>query len=87
MRSRGRPVDAPGALRPDPDQRADRGVPAIFIIPGAEWEGTSKEEHDALFAKWDHYHQPADEYQPDFPFAGVARYAALGLMIGKAIDR
>ncbi len=65
----------------------ERGVPAIFIIPGAEWEGTSKEEHDSLFAKWDHYHQPADEYHQDFPFAGVARYAELALMLGRAIDR
>lgn len=64
-----------------------RGVPAIFIIPGADWEATSKEEHDALFARWDHYHRPADEYRDDFPFAGIARYAALGLMIGRAVDR
>ncbi|MGD8278662.1 MAG: M28 family peptidase [Gemmatimonadota bacterium] len=64
----------------------ERGVPAIFIIPGAEWEDTSKEEHDALFARWDHYHQPADEYDEDFPFAGIARYAALALMLGQAVD-
>jgi len=65
----------------------ERGVPAIFIIPGADWEDTSKEEHDALFERWDHYHQPADEYHEDFPFAGIARYAALALMLGRAVDR
>jgi hypothetical protein len=37
--------------------------------------------------KWDHYHDPADEYHPDFPFAGVARYAAYALALGRAIGR
>jgi len=38
-------------------------VPAIFIIPGSKWENTTEEQHKALFAKWDHYHQAADEWK------------------------
>jgi Peptidase family M28 len=62
-----------------------RGVPALFIIPGTEWENTTAAEHDVLFEKWDHYHQPGDEWKPDFPFAGLARYAFLALTIGGAV--
>jgi Peptidase family M28 len=63
-----------------------RGVASLFIIPGNEWEKTSAAEHDALREKWDHYHQPADEWKPDFPFAGLARYAFLALRIGRVVS-
>ena len=62
-----------------------RGVPSIFIIPGNEWEDTSTAEHDALRQRWDHYHQPTDQWEPDFPFAGLARYAWLALRIGQSM--
>jgi hypothetical protein len=64
-----------------------RGVPAVFIVPGNEWENTSTEQRDALRAKWDRYHQAGDEWAPDFPFAGLQRYAAYALAIGRAVDR
>jgi hypothetical protein len=61
-----------------------RGVPAVFIIPGNEWEKTTVAERDALRARWDHYHEAADEWHSDFPFAGLARYAAYALALGRA---
>jgi Peptidase family M28 len=61
------------------------GVPAIFIIPGNDWENTSTERRDALRKEFDHYHQPNDEWRPDFPFAGLQRYALIALEIGRRI--
>jgi hypothetical protein len=61
-----------------------RGVPAVFIIPGNDWENTTPAQRDALRKKWDHYHEAADEWKPDFPFAGLARYAAYALALGRA---
>jgi Zn-dependent M28 family amino/carboxypeptidase len=61
-----------------------RKVPAVFIIPGARWEGVTPQEHDALMRRWDHYHQPSDEYHEDFPFRGLQRYAEIALELGVA---
>lgn len=61
-----------------------RGVPAIFIVPGNEWEGVSAEGREALRERWDHYHQPSDEWSAEFPFRGVARYADFALEVGRA---
>jgi Zn-dependent M28 family amino/carboxypeptidase len=61
-----------------------RGVPAIFLIPGAEWEGVTPAERDALRQRWDRYHRPDDEWAPDFPFPGLARYADFALRVGRA---
>jgi Zn-dependent M28 family amino/carboxypeptidase len=62
------------------------GVPAIFIVPGNEWEGVTSEQRDALRRRWDRYHQPDDEWSQDFPFAGLARYADYALAIGRAVS-
>jgi hypothetical protein len=62
-----------------------RGVPSIFIVPGSDWQGVSAAEKDVLLKRWEHYHQPSDEWKPDFPFAGLQRYAELGLELGRAI--
>ncbi|MGH7574447.1 MAG: M28 family peptidase, partial [Longimicrobiales bacterium] len=61
-----------------------RGVPAIFIVPGNEWEGVSAEGREVLRERWDHYHQPSDEWSAEFPFRGVARYADFALEVGRA---
>jgi hypothetical protein len=61
-----------------------RGVPAVFLIPGAEWEGHSAAEQQALHRRWDQYHRPGDEWHPDFPFAGLQRYADYALALGRA---
>jgi hypothetical protein len=59
-----------------------RGVPAIFIIPGEEWENTTTAQRDALRRKWDRYHQAGDHWNAQFPFSGLARYADYALILG-----
>ncbi len=52
------------------------GVPAVFLVPGAEpFEGLSADSSQALRRHWGAYHDPADEWDAHFPFAGPARYA------------
>jgi hypothetical protein len=63
----------------------ERGVPAIFIIPGDRWEGVSAEQHAALNARWNRYHRADDHYADDFPFIGLQRYAEVALMVGRAV--
>lgn len=60
-----------------------RGIPSVFLIPGEEWEGFTSREKEALHQRWDHYHQPGDHWDPEFPFAGLKRYAQLALAIGR----
>lgn len=64
-----------------------RHVPAIFIIPGSEWEHVTPEQQKALNERWNHYHQAADEWSPEFPFAGLERYAEFALRVGLALAR
>jgi hypothetical protein len=59
-----------------------RGVPSIFIIPGDVWENTSPAQRDALRRRWDRYHRADDHWHPDFPFAGLQRYAEFALLLG-----
>jgi Zn-dependent M28 family amino/carboxypeptidase len=63
------------------------GVPAIFIVPGsAPYQGLTTDSSQALRRRWDHYHQSADEWAADFPFAGLGRYAEYAYLIGRALD-
>jgi hypothetical protein len=64
-----------------------RGVDAIFIVPGTEWENTTTEQRNALRRRWDRYHAASDEWAPDFPFSGLARYAEFALDVGLAAAR
>lgn len=61
-----------------------RGVPAIFIIPGNQWENVTPEQHAALRSRWDRYHRADDEWHPEFPFSGLARYAEYAYLVGRA---
>jgi hypothetical protein len=62
------------------------GVPAVFVVPGPEaYEGLTLEASNALRQRWDHYHQAADNWYPDFPFAGLVRYAEYALRLGYAV--
>lgn len=61
------------------------GVPAVFLIPGSDWEGVSRAEREALHARWDRYHQPGDEWHPDFPFSGLRRYAEFAWLLGAEV--
>lgn len=63
------------------------GVPAVFIIPGSgPYEGLDAEGTAALRKRWDHYHQAADEWSPEFPFEGVERYAEFALLLAREVD-
>jgi hypothetical protein len=64
-----------------------RGVPAVFIIPGpAAYEGLSDDSSNALRRRWDRYHQAGDEWRADFPYSGLARYAAFAYWLARALD-
>ena len=62
----------------------ERGVPSIFIIPGNQWENVNQEQQAALRLRWDRYHRADDEWHPEFPFSGLARYAQFAYLIGRA---
>lgn len=61
-----------------------RRIPAVFVIPGLEWEGLGSLERERLAARWDRYHQAGDHWDPEFPFVGLQRYAELAMRIGLA---
>lgn len=62
-----------------------RGIPTVFLVPGSDWEGVDDAERDRLRSRWDRYHAPGDEWHPEFPFAGIARYADLACAIARAL--
>jgi Zn-dependent M28 family amino/carboxypeptidase len=51
-----------------------KGVPIIFPIPGKVWAGYSEEQRAEAMTRFDHYHQPSDEWRPDFPMTGTATF-------------
>jgi hypothetical protein len=63
-------------------------VPAIFLTPGdGPYEGATAGVSDSLHsALWSRYHQPDDEWDERFPFAGLARYAALAATLVRQLD-
>ena len=63
------------------------GVPALFLIPGADWEGLDEAGEASLRMRWDHYHQLDDEWSAEFPFSGLQRYAEAALEIVRAVMR
>ena len=75
-----------GAASPNSDYWPflERGVPSIFIIPGNQWENVNAEQQAALRQRWDRYHRADDEWHPDFPFSGLARYAEFAYLVGRA---
>jgi hypothetical protein len=63
------------------------GVPSMFVIPGpAPYEGLSEDSSAALRRRWDRYHQPSDEWDPEFLFQGLQRYASFALDIVREAD-
>ncbi len=66
---------------------ADRGVPVLFPIPGKKWRGYTEGERDEAMKRFDHYHQPSDEWRADFPLVGTASFADwLWTIVGSASD-
>jgi Zn-dependent M28 family amino/carboxypeptidase len=84
------------ALLPDPDPgaghyyRSDHfslarmGIPAFSIDQGELFEGHTPEWGRAQSQDYvtNHYHQPSDEYRPDWDFRGNAKLARFGLVLG-----
>jgi Zn-dependent M28 family amino/carboxypeptidase len=62
------------------------GVPAVFLVPApGPFESLTTEASQALRRRWDRYHEPGDAWAPDYPFAGLARYADFALRLGLAL--
>jgi Zn-dependent M28 family amino/carboxypeptidase len=68
---------APAAPGSDYFPFLQRGVPAVFFVPGdGTYEGMSITLSDSLrTGLWTHYHQATDEYATNFGFSGLQRYA------------
>lgn len=75
-----------GAASPNSDYWPflERRVPSIFIIPGNQWENVDANQQAVLRLRWDRYHRADDEWHPEFPFSGLARYAQMAYEIGRA---
>jgi Zn-dependent M28 family amino/carboxypeptidase len=61
------------------------GVPAFSIGEGLKYKG-----HDAAWGEAQaqdyvdhHYHQPSDEYRPEWDFTGLAKMARFGFLLGQ----
>jgi hypothetical protein len=54
---------------------SQKGVPILFPIPGQRWRGMTSFERQQLMQRFDHYHQPGDEYDPAFPLTGTQHFA------------
>jgi Zn-dependent M28 family amino/carboxypeptidase len=54
---------------------SQQGVPIVFPIPGKTWKGYTEAQRADAMRRFDHYHQPSDEWRPDFPWTGTAVFA------------
>jgi len=64
-----------------------RGVPSVFVVADEGWEGVTREQEEALIAKWWHPHQPDDEWHESFPAAGLVRQVELLVALASAYAR
>ncbi|HLH02975.1 MAG TPA: M28 family peptidase [Bryobacteraceae bacterium] len=60
------------------------GVPAFSVSQGPHYIGKPADFGKTIFEKYnaEHYHQPSDEYRPDWDFSGMEQMAAFGMRIG-----
>ena len=60
------------------------GIPSFSIDPGNDYVGKTKTFGEQKYKEYleKHYHQPSDEYNPEWNFAGAKKLAALGIAIG-----
>lgn len=66
---------------------ARAGVPALSIYAGDDFVGKPKgwgEEQENLYNR-ERYHQPSDEYQPTFRYAGMAQQVRVTVRVARAI--
>lgn len=91
-------------LRPDPRPeqgsyyRSDHfalarvGIPAVSLKPGSEFAGKPADYSFSVFRQYNtrRYHQPSDEYQDDWDFAGLEQAARFAFVLGASaasVDR
>jgi Zn-dependent M28 family amino/carboxypeptidase len=63
---------------------AKAGVPAVSFNPGTKFVGHPAEWGQEQFADYNknRYHQPSDEYSPNWDFSGLVQQARLAFLIG-----
>ncbi len=76
--------EAGSYFRSDHFSFAKVGVPAFSIHMGTRLAGRTEEEGRKLMREHSakHYHQPSDEYRPDWDFAGMEEMAKYAFAIG-----
>jgi Zn-dependent M28 family amino/carboxypeptidase len=87
------------AIQPDPHPEqghyfrsdhfsfAHAGIPAFSIKVGTEFYGKPAGYGEQMYQEFNskHYHQPSDEFQPDWDFTAVAQAAQFGFILGTDI--
>jgi Zn-dependent M28 family amino/carboxypeptidase len=74
-------------FRSDHFSFAHAGIPAFSIGVGTEFYGKPAGYGERMFQEYNaqHYHQPSDEFQPDWDFTSVAQAAQFGFILGTEI--
>jgi len=74
-------------FRSDHFSFAHAGIPAFSIGVGTEFAGKPPGYGEQMFAEYNskHYHQPSDEFQPDWDFTATAQAAQFGFILGTEI--
>jgi Zn-dependent M28 family amino/carboxypeptidase len=69
--------------RSDHFSLAHAGIPAFSVEQGTQFYGKPADYGARLFEEYNdkHYHQPSDEYHPDWDFAGLEQMARFGFLI------
>jgi Zn-dependent M28 family amino/carboxypeptidase len=70
--------------RSDHFSLAKAGIPAFTIKAGTDFLGKAPGAGDEIFRQFNaqHYHQPSDEYRPDWDFSGMEQMARFGFLLG-----
>jgi Zn-dependent M28 family amino/carboxypeptidase len=73
--------------RSDQFNFAKIGIPAIYLDQGTQFRGKPADWGKKQVEEWEakNYHQPSDEYSPDWNFEGMIEDARLGFYAGLAI--
>lgn len=63
---------------------AKAGIPAVSFNPGTKFVGHSEQWTEEQFKDYNEhrYHQPSDEYSPNWDFGGLIQQARLAFLIG-----
>jgi Zn-dependent M28 family amino/carboxypeptidase len=63
------------------------GIPAVSVKSGADFERKPADFGSQIFREYNtqHYHQPSDEYQDDWDFAGLERAARFSFALGASV--